>query len=174
MTENIIIAIISAVTTLAGGGFIYAFIAWRKSKSEIKVIDTQGSANIAKALSDAGGFVSTLITSFQAERKDLEDRVNELEAHRDMRSREIYTLQQNFNTLHDQYEKLNRDHAIETQKLRDEVQILQQKVAAGDKKNETYKLVIERLIEALRKVDPQLLEGIELPETLEKIRAVKR
>jgi chromosome segregation ATPase len=181
MSDAVLIAVVGLLSAFLSGGGVLAYVALKKSKTEIKVLDTQGTSNIAKALNDAAVAMGAILNASEADRqeavsdrKDLEARVDELEAHRSMRSREIYTLQQNLEKLTQDYEKLNRVYAAETGKLREEVRLLQMKIAEGEEKNKTYKTVIERLIEALRKVDPQLLDGIELPETLEKIKAVKR
>lgn len=172
MTESVIVALIGLLGVALGGGVMW-FISLRKMPRELRLLSSQEQNNLAGALNEAVNALTQSLTAANSERKDFEDRINQLEAHRDVRSREIYTLQQDFLKLNQDYEKLNRDHAKETQKLRDEVAALQQKVAEGEEKNKTYKVVIERLIEALRTVDPHLLEGIELPDTLEKIKAVR-
>lgn len=152
-----LISIIGALVTVGG-----VLIQWRKSRSEINVNDTQGTANLSKALKDA----VDALTGSLADRKALEQRVDELEAHKIHSSREIYNL-------HGKIENLNRDYAKETSQLHEQVATLQRQVTEGIEKQRTYRKLIERLVEILQKVDPKLLEGIELTDTLEKIKAVK-
>jgi chromosome segregation ATPase len=74
-----VVALISALVTLGG-----LFIQWKKSKSEVKVLDTQGTGNIAKAASDitksmtdASMLVSSLLNEAQDQNTELRQQTKE-------------------------------------------------------------------------------------------------
>jgi chromosome segregation ATPase len=167
MTENIIIALISA---LLGGGLLKAFTDWRKSKSEVKVLDTQGTGNIAKALSDAAMVMSSVLNEAQEQNIELrqqgkesreanrllENRLLELErgAREDKRLLElrnaqhaesnerIEAMQAGMEALRTQIEK----DTEETQKLRIEVQTLRGYIVELEDKNRKYVRVNKKLM----------------------------
>jgi chromosome segregation ATPase len=149
MSENIIIALISA---LLGGGLLKAFTDWRKSKSEVKVLDTQGTGNIAKALSDAAMVMSSVLNEAQEQNVELrqqgkesresnrllESRLLELErgAREDKRLLDLRNVQhaesnEKIEALQAGMEALNRQiekDTEETKKLRAEVQTQREEV----------------------------------------------
>jgi chromosome segregation ATPase len=166
MPETILVAIIGTLGLLIGAVLTWN-VAMKKMPKELKVLDTQGTANLAQALNDATQALTNALQASNAERNSFETRINELEAHRDMRSREIYTLQQ---TL----EKMQRDYVAETQSLRINVASLQAQVDDGSKKYEKLKKTTIKLYQALKDANVPIPDiDSELIDTLDKIKPVK-
>jgi chromosome segregation ATPase len=163
-----VLSIIGALVTVGG-----LFIQWRKAKSEVKVLDTQGTGNIAKALSDAAMVMSSVLNEAQEQNVELrqqgketresnrllEYRLVELErgAREDKRlldlrnvqhaesNERIEAMQAGMQALKTQIEK----DTEETQKLRIEVQTLRGQIVELEEKNRRYVRVNQKLIKAL-------------------------
>ena len=170
MSESVLIAVIGAVGVLLGAlisGSVLWYVAIRKTPSEIDALDAQETLSISAALKNAAESIDVLIKSQASERHDLESRIEELEAHRSERSRQIYTLEKTIQDLQQTIEARDREYAKAIGEL--EKQITDER-----KKSAAYKTAVERLIEILQNIDPNLLDGIELPDTLRKIKAVQK
>lgn len=112
-------AIAGLLTALVG-----VYVALRMLKPNIKVANSQEQANLSKALKDA---VDAMLAT-SADRNALEIRVDELEAHRDQRTKELAFLQQQNDDLQagmiatkNQVEALNRQYTKEITLLREQV-----------------------------------------------------
>jgi predicted RNase H-like nuclease (RuvC/YqgF family) len=80
MDLNTLISVVSAI--IAGGSL---YVAFRKSKPEIKVLNSQEQLNLATALKQAAEALSESLT----DRGVLEQRIDQLELHREQRAKEI-------------------------------------------------------------------------------------
>jgi chromosome segregation ATPase len=173
MSENVIIALITLFATLLGGGLVTAFVSLRKSKSEVRVLDTQGVGNISKVWTEASLLVSSVLNEAQEQNEELrkqgretreanallESRLSELEngAKEDKRLLELRNVQhaesnEKIEALQAGMEALNRQiekDTQETQKLRIEVQTLRGQIAELEEKNRRYVRVNQKLIKAL-------------------------
>jgi hypothetical protein len=79
--------VVSVASALIAVGSLY--IAFRKSKPEIKVMNSQEQLNLASALRQAAEALSVSMAASAKERGELEARIDELEAHREQRTKEI-------------------------------------------------------------------------------------
>lgn len=169
MNENVLIAIITSITAIISAiitGSVLWWVAIRKTPKEVKVLSTQETLNFTESFKTYAEALDSVVKTVMATNKDLEGRVDELEAHRIERSRQIYELQQTIDDLKLKNEIRDREYVQETQSLRDEIE-------AFKKKNTEYRTIIEKLLEAIQRLDPTLLEGIDLTETLKKFKAIK-
>jgi predicted RNase H-like nuclease (RuvC/YqgF family) len=166
MTEAILVAIIGALGLLIGSVLAWG-IALRKMPKEIKVLNSEEQENLSVALSNAVSAYNNSVTASNTLVKNLEGRVDELEAHRAMRSREIFTLQQNF-------EAQSREYAKKMQELQDTISALQAQVDEGSKKYEKLKKTTFKLYQALKDANVPIPDiDSELIDTLDKIKPVK-
>jgi len=105
------------------------------------------SNDLVESLTDA----SKLRDELNAVKEETRQRVEETSKHREKLEERIVEMEATI-------EALNREYARETQKLRDEGQILRTRVDDSDKRYKAAKLIIERLVEALKH------GNIDLPE----------
>lgn len=151
-----IVSVIGALVTI--GGLILNF---RKSKSEIKVLNSQEKNNLAEALDKTGGMFLQALKAFTEEREGLleernalEGRIEELEKHREERTKRIEELER-------LVEGLNRAYVKETQELRDENSKLKEQITVIQGKYENAKSALGIMAEAMKNAD------ITLPHELE-------
>lgn len=162
MPEGIAIAVISLIASAIGASVGW-YVAARKTPKEMRVLDSQESENLATALNLAVQTLTNSMTNSNADRVVLEKRIDELEAHREMRSREIYTLQQ-------QMEQLNREYAKQVSELSNKVKVLESQSLEWGKKYEKLKHYTEKLRQALNDAGLTVPEmDSDLLDTLDKI-----
>jgi chromosome segregation ATPase len=162
-----IISVLGALVTLGG-----LFVQWRKSKSEVRVLNSQEKSNLADAVETAAGTLVSALKFAAEERTNFEKRIDDLEADLE-RAREETKLRIEETHKHRtdtdaKIEALNREYLRETQKLRDEVQTLKNLVAEGEKKYKAAKQIIEQLVAALRdnKIDLPNLDLSDLGDSI--------
>ena len=160
MDTNPVYLIVTTILAIVGSYYTIRDFYLRRQKAP-----SEKDANIASAvsnLSSALGLTSNelveslteaakLRDDLKAERLLTEKRILETAEHRIRQEKQI-------NDLKAQIEKLNRDYAQETQKLKDEIRILRGQVEESEKRYNAAKLIIERLVEALKH------ENITLPD----------
>jgi chromosome segregation ATPase len=117
--EILIGAIVGLVTGLAG-----TYVALRMLPPNIAVAKSQEQKNLSDALKNA---VDAMLAT-SADRNALETRLDELEAHREKRTKEMLHLQMQNDDLQAaqiatqrQIENLNREYTIELTKLREQL-----------------------------------------------------
>jgi len=136
---------------------VMAYFTVREARERKKKSESERDVNVTAAvnnLSSALGMTTDELVERIAEAAKLRD---ELNAQKQATQQRVDETTRHRAEMESKIEALNRDYAAETQKLRDEVEILRKQVADGEKKYNAAKLIIEKLVAALRK------ENIELP-----------
>lgn len=157
MSEMVLAALIGVGGVFIGGAVTW-FVTLRKMPKELRVLNSEEQENLSVALNNAVTAYNTSLGAANAQRKDFEQRISELEAHRTERGRQIYTLETTIEQLKQTMEARDREYIKETQALRGKLA--------------EYEMIIKQLIVALQEVDPALLERIDLTDTLQKIKTI--
>jgi chromosome segregation ATPase len=113
-------AIVSFVSALVAVGSLY--VAFKKSKPEIKVLNSQEQLNLASALKQAAEALSVSLT----DRSELEGRIDELEAHREQRAKEIDTQNKEIDKLRAEITAMQIDEARKTSRLIEKLEAWEQ------------------------------------------------
>lgn len=160
---DVLEAIVTSVISALLAGAVTWYIALKKMPHETKVMDSEESENLATTLNLVVTTLQNTVVASNSERKNLTSRIEELEAHRDMRSREIYALQQNL-------EQLNREYAKEVTSLQEKVRNLETQANESREKYERLKQYTNSLREAMKFAGLSVSEvPADLLDTIDKI-----
>jgi chromosome segregation ATPase len=130
-----------------GGAFSLFFLSMRKNKSEIKVNLSQEKNNLADAAETAASALIEALKFAESERKLFEQRIDELEARKGERDKQIADLQAQTKDLLDSI-------AADT-KLTEELRV---RIAEMEEKYNRMKRVNEKLVKALNEA------GVPMPD----------
>lgn len=122
---------------------VTAYIALRNVKPNQRILKSQETSSLATAAETAAGALVDILKAFSDERKQFELRIDELEAHREERTKRIEELENSI-------ESLNREYAAETQSLKEKIDDLQTQVTDGKDRYDRLVRVNEKLVQALK------------------------
>lgn len=165
MSETVQVAIIGAISALLGGAGMW-LIAWKKYPREVRVLKSEETENMAKALNDATAAIINSVNAankerelWESEKKLLIQRIDELEVHKNERTRMIYEIQRKL-------EASDREHVAQ-------IAALQTQIETGNGKYESLKKQTAKMYQALRDNNINIDIDPDFRDTLERMKAAQ-
>jgi chromosome segregation ATPase len=165
MSDAVLIAVVGLLSAFLSGGGVLAYVALKKSKTEIKVLDSQEKTNLATALDTASGTLIKALTFAQAEREIFEKEQTAFETEQETFKARIDTLEKTTGELTARKEERElqiRSMEYDIKNLQLQVKDWEMKYTELEGKYSNSRKAIEILVQALQDAHISLPPGLEL------------